>query len=146
MSSLQGGVMKNSRFSRREFLTIGAAATGVSLAGKSILLDPEPLWAGQAPVTLSDQVRFGIIGVGMQGSDLLATSLRLPGVKCVSACDLYDGRRTVAREIAGSTLTTTRHYEELLADKNIDCLIVAVPDHWHKQIVADAVSAGKDIY
>jgi predicted dehydrogenase len=34
----------------------------------------------------------------------------------------------------------------LLANKDIDCLIVAVPDHWHKQIVVDAVSAGKDVY
>jgi predicted dehydrogenase len=40
----------------------------------------------------------------------------------------------------------TRRYQELLADKNIDCVIAAVPDHWHKQIVVDAVSAGKDIY
>lgn len=137
--------MKNSRLSRREFLTIGAAVS-VSLGAKTILLDPEPLWAGPVPAAPSDRLRFGIIGVGMQGSDLLATSLRLPGVECVSACDLYDGRRTVAREIAGLTLPTTRRYEELLADKNTDCLIAAVPDHWHRQIVADALSAGKDIY
>src|SRR5262249_52657154 len=36
--------------------------------------------------------------------------------------------------------------QELLADKEIDCIVAAVPDHWHKQIVVDAVAAGKDIY
>ncbi len=34
----------------------------------------------------------------------------------------------------------------MLAEKNIDCIVAAVPDHWHKRIVIDAVSAGKDIY
>src|SRR5204863_368942 len=34
----------------------------------------------------------------------------------------------------------------LLDDKTIDCIVAAVPDHWHKQVVVDAVSAGKDIY
>src|SRR5207247_550656 len=44
------------------------------------------------------------------------------------------------------SLPTTRRYQELLANKGIDCLIAAVPYHWHKQIVVDAVSAGKDMY
>ena len=43
-------------------------------------------------------------------------------------------------------ITTTRHYKELLDNKDIDCIIAAVPDHWHKQVFVDAVSAGKDIY
>jgi predicted dehydrogenase len=40
----------------------------------------------------------------------------------------------------------TRRYQDLLSNKEIDCVIAAVPDHWHKQIVVDAVNAGKDIY
>jgi predicted dehydrogenase len=46
----------------------------------------------------------------------------------------------------GPALLTTRRYQELLENKDIDCLIAAVPDHWHKQIVVDGVSAGKDVY
>jgi predicted dehydrogenase len=34
----------------------------------------------------------------------------------------------------------------LLDNKEIDAIVVAVPDHWHKQIVADALAAGKDVY
>src|SRR2546427_8313204 len=62
------------------------------------------------------------------------------------AADLYDGRHTLAREIVRADLPVTRRYQTLLEDKNIDCIVAAVPDHWHKQGVVDAVSAGKDIY
>lgn len=133
--------------SRREFLGIGAAAAGASLAAKTILLAPEPLFSSALPVPPSDRLRFGIIGVGMQGNWLLGSAIELPGMECVKACDLYDGRHTLAREITNKPdLPVTRRYQELLADKDIDCIIAAVPDHWHKQIVVDAVSAGKDIY
>ena len=138
--------MNNDIFSRRKFLGLSAVAAG-SLATKTIWLDPDPLWAMPQAVAPSDRVRFGIIGIGMQGSGLLTNSIELPGVECVAACDLYDGRHALSKEIVNNpSLPTTRRYQELLANKGIDCLIAAVPDHWHKQIVVDAVSAGKDIY
>jgi predicted dehydrogenase len=134
------------RFSRRNFLGLTAAA-GTTLAAKTILLDPDPLWAIPQAVAPSDRVRFGVIGIGMQGSGLLGNSIALPGVECVAACDLYDGRHTLSREITNSpALPVTRRYHELLDNKDIDCIVAAVPDHWHKQVVVDAVSAGKDIY
>src|SRR5712691_10675189 len=139
--------MIRNRFSRREFIGLGAAAAGASLGLTTILLDPDSLWALPQAVAASDRVRFGMIGIGMQGSGLLTNSIELPGVECIAACDLYDGRHTLAREIvARPNLPTTRRYHELLDNKEIDCIVAAVPDHWHKQIVVDAVSAGKDIY
>ena len=136
-----------SRLSRRNFLGISATAAAGTLATKVILLDSEPLWALPHDVAPSDQVRFGMIGIGMQGNGLMSNSIQLPGVQCAAACDLYDGRQMLAREIAGSTsLPVTRRYQDLFDNKEIDCVIAAVPDHWHKQIVVDAVSAGKDIY
>ena len=132
--------------SRRNFLGLSAAA-GAAVATKTVLLDPDPLWAMPQAVAPSDRVRFGIIGIGMQGSSLLGTSVSLPGVECAAACDLYDGRHTLSREITNSaTLPVTRRYQELLNNKEIDCIIAALPDHWHKQIVVDTVNAGKDIY
>src|ERR1700676_1429045 len=114
--------MRN-RFSRREFIGIGAAAAGASLGLKTILLDPNPLWALPQAVAPSDRVRFGMIGIGMQGSGLLTYSIELPGVECVAACDLYDGRHTLAQEIVGKKIPTTRRYKDLLDNKEIDCLI-----------------------
>jgi len=40
----------------------------------------------------------------------------------------------------------TRRYQELLANKDIDCIVAAVPDHWHRKILVDTLNAGKDIY
>jgi len=132
---------KQSQYSRRQFLGISAGAAA-SLAANAIVLRPEPLFAAA-----NDHLRMGIIGVGMQGNWLLSSAIGLPGVECVAACDLYDGRHTLAREITNNpNLRVTRRYQDLLDDKNIDCIIAAVPDHWHKQVVLDTVSAGKDIY
>ena len=131
--------------SRRAFLQGGAAAAaGSYIASKTILLEAQPLPRYVAP---SDRVRFGIIGIGMQGSGLLGGAITLPGAECVAAADLYDGRHTLAKEITGNTsLPTTRRYQELLDRKDIDCIIAAVPDHWHRRVVVDACNAGKDIY
>ena len=61
------------RSSRRQFLQAGAAAVGATLAVKRIHLEAEPLGGAPQQVSASDRVRFGMIGVGMQGSGLLAT-------------------------------------------------------------------------
>ncbi len=136
------------KFSRREFLGTGAIAAGGLLASRAVALETAALGAKRGRrVAPSDTVRFGIIGVGMQGSGLLSDALGLDGVECVGAADLYDGRHTLAKEVAGDDrLPTTRRYRELLERSDLDCVIVAVPDHHHRAVVADALEAGKDVY
>src|SRR5713226_4275427 len=131
---------------RRQFLKRSAGAAGAIAVSRNFITDPNPIPAW-SHVPASDRVRFGIIGVGMQGSGLLTGAITLPGVECAAAADLYDGRHTLAKEITGnSKLYTTRKYQELLDNKDIDCIVAAVPDHWHKRVVLDATAAGKDIY
>ena len=138
--------MSKSRITRRDFIRRTAGAAGATLAARTVLL--EPLFGATAPraVPAGDRVRFGIIGVGMQGTGLLRNAMAIPGVECAAACDLYDGRREVAEDIVGKPIPTTRRYQELLDNKEIDCIIAAVPDHWHRQIVIDCCNAGKDVY
>jgi predicted dehydrogenase len=141
--------MKPTGISRRGFIRTSMGA-GITLAAPPYLLDPQELTASPAPLPPSDTVRFGMIGIGMEGSGVLATSIKLSGVECVAACDLYDGRHTLANEIisgaTGKTVPTTRRYQDLLDNKDIDCVVVAVPDHWHSKIIGDACKAGKDVY
>jgi predicted dehydrogenase len=134
--------------SRREFLQRTAITAGALASANSIFLHDTRLNAAPYPaVGANDRIRFGIIGVGMQGSGLLPNAIQLPGVECIAAADLYDGRHTLAREITGKpNLPVTRRYQELLDNKDIDCIIAAVPDFWHKKVVVDAIAAGKDIY
>lgn len=134
-------------FSRRGFLKASGVGAGTVLAPNAILLGQETTADTPKWVPPSDRVRLGIIGIGMQGSGLLGNAIGLPGVECVAAADLYDGRHTLAKEITGnSSLPTTRRYQELLDRRDIDCIIAAVPDHWHKRVVVDACEAGKDVY
>ena len=136
-----------SKPSRRQFFETCAAGAGSLLAARTILLDAPLLGAPAKPAPASDRVRFGMIGIGMQGSGLLPNAISLPGVECVAAADLYDGRHTLAKEItANPSLPTTRRYQELLDRKDVDCIVAAVPDFWHKKVVVDACNAGKDIY
>jgi predicted dehydrogenase len=134
--------------SRRGFLQVG---TGTALAGiLPAVTAPgaraETLQAQADNTPAGDPVRFASIGVGIQGSSLLRATMGLPQAKCVAACDLYDGRHTLAKEIAGQQIRTTRRYHEILDDPQIEAVIVAVPDHWHKQVTVDAIKAGKDVY
>ncbi len=132
--------------SRRQFLKRSAGIAGAATIAPKLITDPNPIPA-MSYVPPSDTVRFGIIGIGMQGSGLLHDALTLPGVQCVGAADLYDGRHTLAKELTNNKdLFVTRKYQELLDKKDIDCIVAAVPDHWHKRVVVDATSAGKDIY
>src|ERR1700681_418387 len=132
-------------FSRPAFLQgSAAAAAGGLMVSKTVRLEAEPFPRAVAP---SDRVRFGMVGIGMQGSGLLGGAITIPGIECVGAADLYDGRHTLAREITANTsLPTTRHYKELLDRKDIDCIVAAVPDPWHRRVVADACNAVTDIY
>jgi len=56
----------------------------------------------------SDRLRFGIIGIGMQGSGLLRDASNCPASNGVAACDLYDGRHTLAQEIVSKKNSTTQ--------------------------------------
>lgn len=138
--------MSQTLFSRRKFLHTSVGVAGAALTGGSIPLDAEPIPSTSQESAPSDRIRFGIVGVGMEGSNLLSTAIQLPGVECVAAADLYDGRHELAKEIVGKPIRTTRRYHELLDAKDIDAIIIAVPDHWHKQVVVDALAAGKDVY
>jgi len=71
--------MKND-LSRREFIGITAGAAGASLATRGGLLNPSTVLAAAPLGPASDRVRFGIIGIGMQGSGLLGQAIELPGI------------------------------------------------------------------
>jgi predicted dehydrogenase len=139
--------MNHPAWTRRDFIRVGTGVTAAGAAAKFTLLEPGGLWASPSPVAPSDTVRFASIGTGVRGCELLQASLRVPGAQCVAACDLYDSRHIAAQEsVKNPSLPTTRKYKEILDRKDVDAVIIAVPDHWHRKIFEDACAAGKDVY
>ena len=138
--------------SRRNFLktSLGAAAA----AGFPMIV-PSSVLGQFAP---SKRINVGAIGVGR-----ISRVHDMPGIlqfdraRIVAVCDLdahrvEDGKKFVNDFYAQKTgkpydgVTGYANYHELLANKDIDAVVVSTPDHWHALIGVDAVRAGKDVY
>lgn len=64
----------------------------------------------------------------------------------VIAADLYDGHLDHAKEFTQGKILTTKRYEDVIGRKDLDAIVIAVPDHWHKQMTLETLSAGKHVY
>jgi predicted dehydrogenase len=98
------------------------------------------------PVAANDHIQIALLGAGGQGQYDTKVALQVPGVKLLAVADCYNGRLDHSKELWGDDIFTTRDYNEVLARKDIDAVIVGTPDHWHKQASVDAMKAGKDVY
>ncbi len=128
---------------RRKFLQDAAKTTLVAGAATRL----HPLLAEQAAArSPNDNIQLALIGAGIQGQGDTRNALLVPGVKLVAVADCYDGRLTHAKELWGADLFTTRDYREILSRKDVDAVLIATPDHWHKQAAVDSLHAGKDVY
>ncbi|SFS13005.1 Predicted dehydrogenase [Granulicella pectinivorans] len=140
------------RNSRRRFLksTVAAAAT----VGFPTIL-PSYLFGQNAP---SNRINIGAIGVGRisRGHDLPGT-WKFDQAQIMAVCDLDEGRVAAGRTLlngvyakkTGKPYTGTAgysDYRELLANKDIDAVIISTPDHQHARLAVAAVHAGKDVY
>ncbi|HYF69536.1 MAG TPA: Gfo/Idh/MocA family oxidoreductase [Ohtaekwangia sp.] len=96
--------------------------------------------------TLNDTINVGMIGMGIMGFNNAEVTVKVPGVKIVAACDLYNGRLERAKEVYGKDLFTTRNYQEILDRKDIDAVIISTTDHWHDRIAIEAMNKGKHVY
>ncbi len=95
----------------------------------------------------NDRIQVGIIGVGARvQSGVLQAAVAVPGVEVIGVCDAYKGRVARALERLEGRAKDYGDYRALLADKSIDAVIIATPDHWHKQQTIEALAAGKDVY
>ena len=94
----------------------------------------------------NDKIGMGFIGVGIRGSYLLENFKAVPGVRPVIAADLYNGHLDHAKEVTDGKIETTRDYHAVISNKDVDAVVIATPDHWHRQMMLDALAAGKHVY
>jgi predicted dehydrogenase len=110
----------------------------------------------------NDRVRVGIIGVGGRAMDHMTCFnpgpnemwagmpqfkvARVTGGQIVAVADVFEPHLDRAVEKVGPETAKFHDYRKLLDEKDIDAVIIASPDHWHKKMLIDAVEAGKDVY
>jgi predicted dehydrogenase len=134
--------MNRRDFIRRSGLT-ATAGTVALRAGDKVLWASDASPAFAAP---SDRLRVGVIGIGMRAIGDAGGFVVAPGTDLVAAADVYDDRLKRARELFGEKLETTKDYRSILDRKDIDAVLIATPDHWHKRMIVEAMEAGKDVY
>ncbi len=132
--------------SRRDFLTRASAAT----AGALILPG-----LGRRRQSPNAAVGLGIMGTGGMGSAHCDALMKLSkagaaNVRIVALADVCKPRLDACVERCSKGQETAvpghRRYEDLLARKDVDAVLIAAPEHWHAQMAIDALEAGKDVY
>jgi predicted dehydrogenase len=130
--------------SRRDFLRTG-------LAGGAFLALPASVYRSAfAADPPSERVRLGSVGVGNQGGPKNNLKFFTKLAPVVAVCDLDKNYLAAAAEFVnketGAEPKTYSDYRKLLDSKDIDAVVVTVPDHWHALITIHACGAGKDVY
>ncbi|MGC4232155.1 MAG: Gfo/Idh/MocA family oxidoreductase [Niabella sp.] len=142
----------SSHSSRKKFIqNLGSSLAGAAFIPgllKAEIIQPQKIEQLRRlnRVSANDNIQIALIGAGGMGLADANTAITVPGVKLTAVCDLYDGRLEHARKRYESDIYTTRDYREILQRKDIDAVIVATPDHWHKDISVAAMNAGKSVY
>jgi len=128
---------------RRHFLSNGLAASSVLLAGHQATL---------AALADGPAKRVGLIGTGWYGKCDLFRLLQVAPVEVVSLCDVDSKMVSAAadmvaeRQASKKKPRTYSDYRKLLAEKDLDIVLIATPDHWHALPMIEAVKAGADVY
>ena len=99
----------------------------------------------------SDRITLGVVGWGWQGPSNTKEFLKLPDCQVVAACDLDTTHldqavKTINDHYQNQDCKAYHDYRELMARKDIDAVMLAVPDHWHALVATEAARRGKDIY
>ncbi len=132
---------------RRDFLK------GTSFAAMMTLLGGIPIRAadepkpGEPPVNkaVEEPLNFGIVGCGKWGREIIQTLSRRPNAPIVGICDNYKTALNRSKDMAPKAEQYS-DYQQMLGKKEVQAVVVATPSPLHKQIVLDALKAGKHVY
>jgi predicted dehydrogenase len=147
---------RRNQASRREFIaTAGKSIVASSVVAGFPAIVPASVFGAASP---SNRINVGAIGTGRisRGHDM-------PGIwkhdtaRIMAVCDLDSVRTADARTLVNGHYAARTgkpydgvkmygDYRELLANADVDAVVISTPDHWHAIITIAAVEAGKDVY
>ncbi len=151
---------------RRDFFKSTAATTAGVLLGSQAFINgkanarnqDEPVEQEQPkdyPADRKEKVRIGVIGTGGMGGAHLRAFLNMrngmvDNVDIVALCDVakprMDANLGSCSNEQGFQVRGYSDYRKLLESNDIDCVLIATPEHWHGQMIIDSMDAGKDVY
>ncbi len=128
---------------RRDFLSHSAAVAATALP----LLN-SATWA--AAPGANDRIRVAVMGVRGRGRPHITALLAQPNVEVAYVCDadtaVVGPAVTQIEKAGGKAPTVVQDIRKVLADKTVDAITVATPNHWHVLAAVWACQAGKDVY
>lgn len=94
-----------------------------------------------------DKIGFGVIGTGLMGSAAHVGNLKMiPDARIAAICDIEPEHLQAAAENVDPECRLYTNYEDLIADPDVDAIIIATPNDTHRQIAESAFAAGKHVF
>jgi predicted dehydrogenase len=96
--------------------------------------------------------RVGLIGTGWYGKNDLFRLIQVAPVEVVALCDVDSKLLNDAADIVEKRLPKFKRpvlykdYTKMLANHQLDIVIIGTPDHWHSLMLIDCVKAGSNVY
>ena len=131
--------------SRRHFL----ATTALAFSAPMII--PSSALGLGGKVAPSNRITMGVVGWGMQGPGNTRSFMGLDDCRVVATCDIDKNHLKAATDTVNGfyknqDCTAYHDFREMMARKDIDAVMLAVPDNWHALISVEAAKNKKDIF
>jgi len=95
---------------------------------------------------MGDRIRYGIIGTGMMGIEhILNLRLLADDAEVTAFADPFERSRKWGRDTAGESARVYEDYRQMLAEAPLDAVIVATPNHTHRQVMEDVFATDKHV-
>jgi predicted dehydrogenase len=132
--------MSTVHFSRRSFLQGSAAGVGALALGLTV----PAVFARETPAGSEKTLRWGVIGPGARGMKHLQVIKSSSGMEVLAVCDVMEGhlKKGLAAFPAAAGFSD---YQKLLANPDINAVLITTPNCWHKEMVISALQAGKHV-
>jgi predicted dehydrogenase len=139
-------------FNRRNFLKNTSLATAMAMMGGVELRAgdaPKPAASAEPPLTkipIGPTVKYGVIGLGAQGREILKNLALLPNAPVAAICDSYPPALRRAGDNDAPKAERFDDYQKLLASKEVQAVVIATPTPDHREMTLAALQAGKHVY